>query len=91
MKISPKVIAPVLTALSAVAASWITTGSLDRAELAVLAVAAIGAVAGYLAPPGDVTGAYDDIDPTLDEALDAPGDVARPESGIAPDPPEAAV
>lgn len=52
--LSPKLLAPILTALAAVVASWITTGVLDRAELAVLATTAIGAVAAYLAPVGEI-------------------------------------
>lgn len=52
--VSPKLLAPLVTALSAIVVSWITTGDLSRPELAALAVAVIGAVAAYLAPPGDV-------------------------------------
>lgn len=53
--LSPKLIAPLVTALTAVVVSWITTGELNRIELAILATAIIGALAAYLAPPGEVT------------------------------------
>ena len=52
--ISPKVLAPIGTALSAFAAQWITDGTIDRTAAATLAVALIGAVFAYLAPPGQV-------------------------------------
>lgn len=51
---SPKLLAPLITALSAIVVSTITTGDLNRPELAALAVALIGALAAYLAPPGTV-------------------------------------
>lgn len=66
--ISQKLIAPVLTALGAVATSAIVTGGFDRAELAALAVTLIGAVGGYYAPPAPVTETHTDLyDPALDE------------------------
>lgn len=65
---SPKLIAPVLAALSAVATSAIITGGFNRTELAALAVTVIGAVGGYYAPPAPVTETHGDLyDPALDE------------------------
>ncbi len=57
--ISPKVLAPVFTSLSAVVSSTIITGELDRVELAVLATAAIAALAAYIMPPGETETDYD--------------------------------
>jgi hypothetical protein len=51
---SPKVLAPIGTALSAFAAQWITNATIDRPAASTLAVALIGALFAYLAPPGDV-------------------------------------
>lgn len=53
--LSPKLLAPVITALSAVVTSAIVTGRLDRTQLAVLATSLIGAAAAWLAPTGEVT------------------------------------
>lgn len=60
--ISPKVLAPIGTALSAFAAQWITDGTIDRTAAATLAVALIGAVFAYLAPPGQVEPVDDELD-----------------------------
>ncbi|MGI8624184.1 MAG: hypothetical protein ACR2NB_12035 [Solirubrobacteraceae bacterium] len=77
LSISPKLIAPVLTALGAVATSAIVTGGFNRAELAALAVTLIGAVGGYLAPPAPVVDSAPDL---YDPALDEPNaDVITPE------------
>lgn len=52
--LSPKLTAPLAATLSAFAYSSITTGSVNKSELALLAVAGINALAAWWAPIGKV-------------------------------------
>lgn len=52
--LSPKLWASVTTPLSAVAYQLIVTGTLDRPSLGLLAVALVGGIGVFLAPPGHV-------------------------------------
>lgn len=52
--LSPKVLGPIGAPLSAVVYALITTGTLDRPSLGLLAVSAIGALWAVIAGPGTV-------------------------------------
>lgn len=82
--VSPKLLAPLFTALTGVAVSWIATGVLDRLELSLLAAAAIGALAAYVAPPGEI--AIPDLEALpfdVDEVLDDGDELGDELGGVA--------
>lgn len=52
---SPKLIAPIVAAVSLVANDLILTGDLNRPALAAAAVAVLGIAGAYFTPPGAIT------------------------------------
>lgn len=83
--ISPKVYAGLFPPLSVFLTSWVTTGQGDRDAAGMLVGALVGALAAYLAPPGQVVPAEPVLLPRLtinsDEVARAVSEAVNEPSG----------